>query len=845
MDIQTKISSDLRHKNRYTSLILFLILIIIALPLFIYELGDHGIISKAEARTAVTAREMIQNDDYILPTLNGEPRLEKPPLYYWLVALTAKRIDELDEKTARLPSALFGFFTIILIFFFTKNIANKLYEEGKTKLNPSLLGFLSAFMLLTTSLFYTNARKSEVNITLSFFITLAVFLLYKYLDEFEKAPKRRLTLYLLLAYISMGFGVLTKGPITFVIPLLPFLIISIMNRRERSRPFPTFSLNHILGWIIMILMIAPWLILIFYRVKSQGSLLFEEVLVRFTKGTSHKKIFLYYIPVILFGFFPWAIFIIQSLIAWFKNEKSSPHRYLFYVFIINFIWLSIMFSKESHYILPIFTILPIFIIYYLYHNQSYEKKSIFALNNKIFFILIVISSLVLIILGFFFQFYVILALTLLLLIAYIIIKKNTKFRQFFSSPQNIFLGRHIQLISLLLVLELAYIAYISETINIYEGTEYFTKSFKRNIPKESSVVYYKEADPVFLFYYKKQLPTFDTFDKIKSLSQSGSDTYIVADTDIEEFKNDTDFIPVKSYYSSKGKAKFGIFLLNKSLINKEVTYEDFIKKHSPVRIIALSDTGHEVKGIQENVNEIMNLDLGKNLDAILLAGDNMKAEYYNIFNVYRHFLKPFSPLLKMGVPIYAALGNHDVSSINFQINFKLFNMKGQRYYTVNLGKDFIDIFILDPMILQTQGEEQEKELKWLTKELAKSIAQWKIVIMHFPIYTSSNNHDPNLKLRMLLAPLFAKYGVNIVLAGHNHIYQRTVPIKGIIYFVDGIGSKIDDEGFKEDPLIAFSYDKNEGFIYWEFSYDKMNFKAIDKVGNVFDKGTIKKLPNIK
>ncbi len=646
MDIPNKTSSILLNKNRYTSLILFLIFITVSLPLLIYELGEQGITSRSEARTVVFAREMIQNSDYILPTVNGVPRLEKPPLYYWLIIPISLIKGIVDEFTGRLPSAFFGFFTLILIFFFTKNLTQKLYEEGKTKLNPSLSGFLSAFMLLTTSLFYSNARKSEVDITLSFFITLSVFLLYKYLDEFEKIPKRRLTFYLLLAYISMGFGVLTKGPIAFVIPLLPFLIISIINRKERSRSFPTFYLTHIFGWIIMILMIAPWLILIFYRVKSQGSLLFEEFITRFTKEASHKNIFLYYIPVILLGFFPWSIFIIQSLITWVKNEKSSSRRYLFYIFIVNFIWLSIMLSKESHYILPIITILPIFVVYYLYRipnmgnsHDSSSHYSISTLTKKIFLILTIIFSLALVALGIIFQFYIILALTLLLIIAYIVIKNIPKFRQIFSSTKNILVGKHILLISLLLVSELAYIAYISETISIYEGTEYFIKSFKRKIPKESNVAYYQEADPTFLFYYKDRLPTFDTLDKIKSLSQSGSDTYIVADRDIDDFKSDTDFIHVKSYYNSKGKAKFGIFLLNKALINKEITEEDFIKKHSPVEIIALGDTGHETKGTQENIDEIMNLDLAKDLDVVLLLGDNMEGKNY--INIYSRFFKTF------------------------------------------------------------------------------------------------------------------------------------------------------------------------------------------------------------
>ncbi len=153
--------------------------------------------------------------------------------------------------------------------------------------------------------------------------------------------------------------------------------------------------------------------------------------------------------------------------------------------------------------------------------------------------------------------------------------------------------------------------------------------------------------------------------------------------------------------------------------------------------------------------------------------------------------------------------------------------------------------MLDATILDVQSEQQEKELKWFTKELGKSTAQWKIVVMHYPIYTSAHSHGPNLKLRMMLEPLFVKHRINIVLAGHNHIYQRTIPIKGVVYFVDGIGSKHNHGGYKEDPLIPYNYDKNEGFLYMEFSYDEMNFKAIDKNGYIFDKGTIDKHINIE
>ena len=82
------------------------------------------------------------------------------------------------------------------------------------------------------------------------------------------------------------------------------------------------------------------------------------------------------------------------------------------------------------------------------------------------------------------------------------------------------------------------------------------------------------------------------------------------------------------------------------------------------------------------------------------------------------------------------------------------------------------------------------QLAWLEKELAASGSDWKIAFFHHPIYSSGGKHGSDLELRQLLEPLFLKYGVDVVLAGHEHFYERIKPQKGIYYFISGGAAKL-------------------------------------------------------
>ncbi len=221
-------------------------------------------------------------------------------------------------------------------------------------------------------------------------------------------------------------------------------------------------------------------------------------------------------------------------------------------------------------------------------------------------------------------------------------------------------------------------------------------------------------------------------------------------------------------------------------------------------------------------------------DFVLAVGDNIypngAARYF-----VKHFEEPFEGLLKEKVKFYAVFGNHDVEAgRKDQLNYPLFNMDGSNYYTISRGNGLVDFFMLDSTAFDAG------QSNWLEKSLRESRAMWKLAAMHHPIYSSGKKHGSDLKLRAMLEPLFTRYRVQVVFAGHDHVYERTKPQKGIEYFVTGAGGKMrrGDIDMKS-PLRAASYDVDNSFMLIELDETEMTFKSISQKGDVVDSGVIK------
>jgi predicted phosphodiesterase len=210
---------------------------------------------------------------------------------------------------------------------------------------------------------------------------------------------------------------------------------------------------------------------------------------------------------------------------------------------------------------------------------------------------------------------------------------------------------------------------------------------------------------------------------------------------------------------------------------------------------------------------------------VIMMGDNLYGserpqDYVNKFE------KPYRALLDAKVSFYATLGNHDDPN---QRLYKPFNMNGERFYTFTKGP--IRFFVLDSNYMDAN------QLSWLERELQKSTDKWKMTYFHHPLYSSGGRHGSEVDLRQQLEPLFVKYGVDVVFAGHEHFYERIKPQKGIHYFTSGGGAKLREGDVIRSPLTAAAFDTDRSFMLVEVSSDTFRFQTISRLGKRVDEGS--------
>jgi 3',5'-cyclic AMP phosphodiesterase CpdA len=214
-------------------------------------------------------------------------------------------------------------------------------------------------------------------------------------------------------------------------------------------------------------------------------------------------------------------------------------------------------------------------------------------------------------------------------------------------------------------------------------------------------------------------------------------------------------------------------------------------------------------------------------DFVITLGDNIYGGS-GANDFLTKFELPYKALLDAGVKFYASLGNHDGTE---QSLYKPFNMGGRRYYTYNKGKT--QFFALDSNYLSPD------ELSWLQKELRNSTADWKISYFHHPLYSSSLAHGSDLGLRKVLEPLFLEYGVQVVFSGHDHVYERMKPQKGVSYFVEGAAGQLRKGNLKSGTsLTAIGYDQDLSFILIDISGNTLSFHTVSRTGRIVDSGLV-------
>lgn len=247
-----------------------------------------------------------------------------------------------------------------------------------------------------------------------------------------------------------------------------------------------------------------------------------------------------------------------------------------------------------------------------------------------------------------------------------------------------------------------------------------------------------------------------------------------------------------------------------------------------LKFLAIGDNGTGERPQYEVAQQMVKVHTTFPFDLVIMLGDNMyggqrPADYV------RKFEQPYAPLLAAGVVFQASIGNHDQPE---QINYKLFNMKGQRYYTYARGN--VRFFALDSNLMD------QKQLAWLDGALRDARDEWKICYFHHPLYSNAARHGSAVDLRVLLEPIFVKYGVNVVFSGHDHVYERIKPQKGITYFVSGAAGQLRRGNMDRSEQTATSFDRDQSFMAVEIAGAEMFFQSISRTGQIVDSGVVRR-----
>jgi hypothetical protein len=211
---------------------------------------------------------------------------------------------------------------------------------------------------------------------------------------------------------------------------------------------------------------------------------------------------------------------------------------------------------------------------------------------------------------------------------------------------------------------------------------------------------------------------------------------------------------------------------------------------------------------------------------VIMLGDNMYGSETPA-DFVRKFERPYKPLLDAGIRFYATLGNHDDPQQRF---YAPFNMNGNRYYTFKKGG--VEFFVLDSTYVTPA------QVSWLGTALGRSTASWKIAYFHHPLYSSGMRHGPDLALRATVEPLFLKYGISAVFAGHEHFYERVKPQGGIAYFTMGGSARLRKSDINtRSGLTEKGFDTDNSFMLVEILDDRLYFDTISRRGRIVDSGT--------
>jgi 4-amino-4-deoxy-L-arabinose transferase len=312
-------------KYRFPALMIFTAMVLL------FNLGNWEVTESSEARYAQIPKEMIESGDFMHPTLMGIYHYHKPPMTYWITAV-AYKLFGISSWSARIFLQIAVLVQIWLVF----RLGKVLFEDDKT-------AFYSALIFASFPTLIISGRALTTDGFLAVFVLAAIYSWFLYLRAYKKR-------YLLLFYLMLGFGFLTKGPVTLIVPVVLLVFQKISQKTEFGN-----GRIHLLGILVFLLVGLSWFVMLYIEDRQfLDYFVFKHTIERFSSDTfKRSQPFQFYMGIVILTAFPWFLVIVSRA----KNIWTSKNKVLLllmaWVF-IPLLFFSLSQSKLLLYILPVY-----------------------------------------------------------------------------------------------------------------------------------------------------------------------------------------------------------------------------------------------------------------------------------------------------------------------------------------------------------------------------------------------------------------------------------------------------------------------------------------------------------
>ena len=196
-------------------------------------------------------------------------------------------------------------------------------------------------------------------------------------------------------------------------------------------------------------------------------------------------------------------------------------------------------------------------------------------------------------------------------------------------------------------------------------------------------------------------------------------------------------------------------------------------------------------------------------ELVLMLGDNFYGAQ-GPDDLEKKFARPYRPLLDAGVTFRAALGNHD-------------DIATVTYPPIHMDGRVLHLRAPERQIHRARHQRARRAAAGVgSRHAAAGREPWKIAYFHHPLYGNAGRHGSNVDLRVLLEPVLLEFGVQVVFSGHDHVYERLKPQRGIHYFVAGSGGQLRKGDLQPSETTAAGFDQDQAFMLVEISGDDLS-----------------------